>query len=179
MDKSSFGSGVQAAAVCLLLFFHGNDADQRILGSYYGANLFYSVCGDDGGFEQVMKLRMSKCLVRRLAFIQLDVAVAIVILMLVFIPLTVTSSSKLDLARRHHVEAVVLQLIDGEIDVLLAGEQEKYNFGEHRITPAGEAAEDLPKGEFILTLKEKQLSLAWVPVKLAKWGRIERAVNLK
>ena len=126
-----------------------------------------------------MKLRMSKCLVKRLAFIQLDVAVAIVILMLVFIPLTVTSSSKLDLARRHHVEAVVLQLIDGEIDVLLAGEQEKYNFGEHRITPAGEAAGDLPKGEFILTLKEKQLSLAWVPIKLAKWGRIERGVNLK
>tara|TARA_B100000029_G_scaffold500435_1_gene572192 strand:+ start:277 stop:657 length:381 start_codon:yes stop_codon:yes gene_type:complete len=126
-----------------------------------------------------MKLRMSKCLVRRLAFIQLDVAVAIVILMLVFIPLTVTSSSKLDLARRHHVEAVVLQLIDGEIDVLLAGELKKYKAGEQRITPAGEAAEDLPKGEFILTLKEKQLSLAWVPVKLAKWGRIERAVNLK
>jgi|TARA_B100001250_G_C19779176_1_gene781018 hypothetical protein len=126
-----------------------------------------------------MKLEMSKCLVRPLAFVQLDVVVAIAILMLVFIPLTVTSSGKLDLARRHHVEAVVLQLIDGEIDVLLAGEQKKYNFGEHRITPSGEAAEDLPKGEFILTLKEKQLSLAWVPVKLAKWGRIEREVNLK
>ena len=126
-----------------------------------------------------MKLRMSKCLVRRLAFIQLDVAVAIVILMLVFIPLTVTSSSKLDLARRHHVEAVVLHLIDGEIDVLLAGEKEKYNFGEHRINPAGEAAEDLPKGDFILTLKKNQLSLVWIPVKPAKWGRIERKVNLK
>ena len=76
-----------------------------------------------------MKLDMSKCLVRRMAFIQLDVALAIVILMFVFIPLTVTSSSKLDLARRHQVEAVVLQLIDGEIDVLLAGEQQKYNLG--------------------------------------------------
>jgi len=105
--------------------------------------------------------------------------VAIAILMLVFIPLTVTSSSKLDLARRHHVEAVVLQLIDGEIDVILAGEREKYNFGEHRITPAGEAAEDLPKGDFILTLKKNQLSLVWIPVKPAKWGRIERKVNLK
>ncbi len=126
-----------------------------------------------------MKLVKSKFLVSHLAFVQLDVMVAIVILMLVFIPLTVTSSSKLDLARRHHVEAVVLQLIDGEIDVLLAGEHEKYNFGEHRITPAGEAAEDLPKGDFILTLKKKQLSLVWIPVKQAKWGRIDREVNLK
>ena len=126
-----------------------------------------------------MKLVKSKFLVSHLAFVQLDVMVAIVILMLVFIPLTVTSSRKLDLARRHHVEAVVLQLIDGEIDVLLAGEHKKYNFGEHRITPAGEAAEDLPKGDFILTLKKKQLSLVWIPVKQAKWGRIDREVNLK
>ena len=126
-----------------------------------------------------MKLVKSKFLVSHLAFVQLDVMGAIVILMLVFIPLTVTSSRKLDLARRHHVEAVVLQLIDGEIDVLLAGEHKKYNFGEHRITPAGEAAEDLPKGDFILTLKKKQLSLVWIPVKQAKWGRIDREVNLK
>lgn len=126
-----------------------------------------------------MKLKISKCLVRRLAFIQLDVAVAIAILMLVFIPLTVTSSGKLDLARRHHVEAVVLQLIDGEIDVLLAGELKKYKAGEQRITPSGDVVEMLPKGDFVLTVKEKQLELVWVPVKLSKWGRIERAVNLR
>ena len=125
-----------------------------------------------------MKLPSSRS-IRCLAFIQLDIAVAIVILGLIFIPLSVTSSAKLDLARRHHFEAVALNLIDGEIDVLLAGEIKKYKLGKSLITPPGEAVGSLPKGEFILTLNEKTIKLEWVPKKLTKWGRIQREVNLK
>ena len=116
---------------------------------------------------------------RCLAFIQLDIALAIVILGLIFIPLSVTSSAKLDLARRHHFKAVALNLIDGEIDVLLAGEIKKYKPGESLITPPGEAVGSLPKGEFILTLNDKIFKLEWVPEKSTKWGRVQREVNLK
>ena len=113
------------------------------------------------------------------AFLQLDVAVAITILALVFIPLSISSSGDLDLARRHYFEAVALQLIDGEMDVLLAGERRKYTTGEHRITPVGEAVQNLPEGEFVLTVHDQKLTLAWVPTKRAKWGRVERVVELK
>ena len=113
------------------------------------------------------------------AFLQLDVAVAITVLALVFIPLSISSSGDLDLARRHYFEAVALQLIDGEMDVLLAGERRKYILGEHRITPVGEAVQNLPEGEFVLTVHDQKLTLAWVPKKLAKWGRVERVVQLK
>ena len=119
--------------------------------------------------------RVAKCR----AFLQLDVAVAITILALVFIPLSVSSSGNLDLARRHYFEAVALQLIDGEMDVLLAGERRKYTTGEHRITPVGEAVQNLPEGEFVLTVHDQKLTLAWVPTKRAKWGRVERVVELK
>jgi hypothetical protein len=113
------------------------------------------------------------------AFLQLDVAVAITVLALVFIPLSISSSGDLDLARRHYFEAVALQLIDGEMDVLLAGEHRKYTTGEHRITPVGEAVQNLPEGEFVLTVHDQKLTLAWVPTKRAKWGRVERVVELK
>ncbi len=119
--------------------------------------------------------RVAKCR----AFLQLDVAVAITVLALVFIPLSISSSGDLDLARRHYFEAVALQLIDGEMDVLLAGERQKYTTGEHRITPVGEAVQNLPEGEFVLTVQEQKLTLAWMPNKRAKWGRIERVVELK
>ena len=115
----------------------------------------------------------------RLAFIQLDLMLAVSILMLLFIPFGVTSSGKLDLARRQHFEAVALQMIDGELDVLLAGERQKYPLGEHKITPPGAAVKTLPVGEYILVVKENQLSIAWVPEKEAKWGRVEREVTLK
>ena len=68
-----------------------------------------------------MNIRPTTRLTNRLAFLQLDVAVAITVLALVFIPLSVSSSGDLDLARRHYFEAVALQLTDGEMDVLLAG----------------------------------------------------------
>ena len=113
------------------------------------------------------------------AFLQLDVAVAITVLALVFIPLSVSSSGDLDLARRHYFEAVALQLIDGEMDVLLGGERRKYTTSEHRITPIGEAVQNLPEGEFVLTVHDQKLTLAWVPTKRAKWGRVERVVELK
>ena len=113
------------------------------------------------------------------AFLQLDVAVAITVLALVFIPLSISSSGDLDLARRHYFEAVALQLIDGEMDVLLAGERQKYTTGEYRITPVGESVQNLPEGEFVLTVHDQKLTLAWVPTKRAKWGRVERVVELK
>ncbi len=119
--------------------------------------------------------RVAKCR----AFLQLDVAVAITVLALVFIPLSVSSSGDLDLARRQYFEAVALQLIDGEMDVLLAGERQKYTTGEHRITPVGESVQNLPEGEFVLTVHDQKLTLAWVPTKRAKWGRVERVVELK
>jgi hypothetical protein len=126
-----------------------------------------------------MTLTQTIRLARRRAFLQLDVAVAITVLALVFIPLSVSSSGDLDLARRQYFEAVALQLIDGEMDVLLAGERRKYTTGEHRITPVGEAVQNLPEGEFVLTVHDQKLTLAWVPTKRAKWGRVERVVELK
>ena len=126
-----------------------------------------------------MTLTQTIRLARRRAFLQLDMAIALSLLALVFIPLSVSSSGGLDLARRHYFEAVALQLIDGEMDVLLAGERRKYTTGEHRITPVGEAVQNLPEGEFVLTVHDQKLTLAWVPTKRAKWGRVERVVQLK
>jgi len=118
-------------------------------------------------------------LARRRAFLQLDVAIALTVLALVFIPLSVSSSGDLDLARRHYFEAVALQLIDSEMDVLLAGERRKYTTGEHRIKPVGDAVQNLPEGKFVLTVQDEKLTMAWVPTKRAKWGRVERVVQLK
>ena len=126
-----------------------------------------------------MNIRPTTRLAKRLAFLQLDVAIALTVLALVFIPLSVSSSGGLDLARRHYFEAVALQLIDGEMDVLLAGERQKYTTGEHRIKPVGDAVQNLPEGKFVLTVQDEKLTMAWVPTKRAKWGRVERVVQLK
>ncbi len=39
--------------------------------------------------------------------------------------------------------------------------------------------QNLPEGEFVLSVQDEKLTLAWMPKKLAKWGRVERVVQLK
>ena len=43
----------------------------------------------------------------------------------------------------------------------------------------GESVQNLPAGEFVLSVQDEKLTLAWMPKKLAKWGRVERVVQLK
>ena len=50
---------------------------------------------------------------------------------------------------------------------------------EGRLARLGEAVQNLPEGEFVLTVHDQKLTLAWVPTKRAKWGRVERVVELK
>ena len=47
------------------------------------------------------------------------------------------------------------------------------------LSRSGEAVQNLPEGEFVLTVQDQKLTLAWMPTKRAKWGRVERVVELK
>ena len=45
--------------------------------------------------------------------------------------------------------------------------------------PVVEAVQNLAEGEFGLTVHAQKRTLTWVPTERAKWGRVERVVELK
>jgi len=96
-------------------------------------------------------------------FLSADASVAMGILVLVLMPLTLTIFPQQKLARACYEQAVVMEVLDGELEVLRAGAWRAYGAGTHPYWVKAEAVESLPAGEFVLTVGEGWLRLAWKP----------------
>jgi len=65
-------------------------------------------------------------------------------------------------------EMVVTEIVDGEMEVFLAGEWKAYPEGIHDYAVQSKAAQALPAGKFQLTRKGQDLRLEWIPEKMPK-----------
>ena len=59
--------------------------------------------------------------------------------------------------------AVAMEIVDGEMEALAAGEWRAWSEGEHAYPVQAEAAKNLPDGRFVLTRTGKRVRLAWRP----------------
>ena len=65
--------------------------------------------------------------------------------------------------RAHYHRAVALELVDGEMEVLAAGEGERYPDGIHDYRVNADSVTNLPPGRFQLTRAGRHLRLEWIP----------------
>lgn len=78
-----------------------------------------------------------------------------------------------------YYRAVAIEIVDGEMERLVAGEWQAFPEGSTTIAPKAEAARNLPDGKFVFTRRGRRLRLEWVPNDLRKGGRVVREVKLK
>ena len=81
------------------------------------------------------------------------------------------------MARRYYHRAVAMELVDGEFEILQAGEWRAFQPGIHDYAPRGHTATNLPPGRFLLTLQTNHLRLEWQPEK-ERGGPVIREANL-
>jgi hypothetical protein len=93
--------------------------------------------------------------------VELMVAMAIIVLAL--LPVTYTFSQERQLALKYYQQAVALEIVDGEMELLLAGAWRAYRPGKHTYSVRAESAVNLPPGEFVLTMEGNQVRLEWQP----------------
>jgi hypothetical protein len=55
-----------------------------------------------------------------------------------------------------------MEIVDGEIEVLAAGEWRAYHSGTQEYKASAGAATNLPAGKFLLTIRDRQLRLEWL-----------------
>jgi len=67
--------------------------------------------------------------------------------------------------------AVAMSIVDGEMEVLAAGEWRAWDEGQHPYPVRVEAARNLPEGVFTLTRRAKSVQLAWRPARGAPIAR--------
>ena len=92
-----------------------------------------------------------------------ELAVALSILAAALIPLGLSFANDQRACRRYYERAVALEIVDGEMEALVAGEWRAYREGEQPYPVRAAAAQNLPPGRFVLTIQGRRLRLAWQP----------------
>jgi len=116
---------------------------------------------------------------RRRAVLAVDLAVAMGIMVLVMLPLSVAFMNENKLFRACYLKAVALEIVDGEMEVLAAGEWRAFPTGTHPYTVPAAAVVNLPPGDFQLTIAQRRIRLEWIPKARGHGGRVTREVDVK
>jgi hypothetical protein len=107
-----------------------------------------------------------------------DLVVALGILVLAALPIAFAFDQERRLCRMRYQEAVAMEIVDGEMEVLAAGEWRAFPEGQSAYAVKAGAAKNLPPGGFNLTRKEQTLRLEWKPARKGGGRPIVREVRL-
>ena len=120
------------------------------------------------------------CLPRQSAgALSAELAVAMAILAAVMIPLSFAFQQEMKLCRAHYHDAVVMEIVDGEMEILAAGEWRAFKEGSQPYPVRAEATKNLPPGQFVLTVSGKKLRLEWRPARPRDGRKMTREAVVK
>ena len=105
--------------------------------------------------------------------------VAMGILAVVMLPLAFSFNQESKLCRAAYFKAAALEIIDGEMEVLVAGKGWNLPEGSQPYPVHANAATHLPPGRFQLTKAGKHLRLEWASDERQCIGMVVREVTFK
>jgi len=128
-----------------------------------------------------MVIRSAKSIVRRRrrGALITEVVVAMGLLTFAMLPLAFSIVREQKLTRAYFNRAIVMEIIDGEMEALMAGEWRAFMPGAQTYPVRAEAAKVLPPGKFLLTLDSDRVRLEWLPEKSGRGGPVVREGRAK
>ncbi len=114
---------------------------------------------------------------RRMAgSIMIELVFAIGILALAVVPLGFFLVQEQTLCRTYYQRAVAMEIVDGEMEILAAGEWRKFKGGSQNYSVKAESAKNLPPGHFTLRVEGERMQLEWIPTNPGKSGKVSREI---
>lgn len=107
----------------------------------------------------------------------MELAVAMGIVLTAMIPLVVTMVREERQARALYQRAVAMEIVDGELEALVAGGHGEFEEGVSELFPKSRAATNLPPGKFQLRKSGDSLTLEWIPAKRGEGGVARRSAR--
>ena len=95
----------------------------------------------------------------------IELMTALAILVAILLPLGLSFVDEQHVCRVYYWRAVAMETVDGEMEVLAAGEWRDFDEGTTSYTVHAESAKYLPTGKFTLTVHGPRLRLEWRPDK--------------
>jgi hypothetical protein len=109
----------------------------------------------------VIRARNPHCRERQHGGLSIELIVATAILLGALLPLAYSLASEKRFARVAYQHAVAMEIVDGEMEALVAGEWRGFAPGAHEYHVRAVAARNLPPGRFLLTVESGKLRLEW------------------
>jgi type II secretory pathway pseudopilin PulG len=104
----------------------------------------------------------------------IELLVAIALLAGALLPLAYSFSSEKRYARALYQRAIAMEIVDGEIEALAAGQWRAFTNGVQEYPVHAGAATNLPPGRFVLTLQASKVRLEWQPAVKHHGGPVVR-----
>jgi hypothetical protein len=102
---------------------------------------------------------------REQGMLSTDLIIAMAILVVAVMPLAFSFAQEGKLFRQSYQKAAAMELIDGEMEVLVAGEWRNFHEGSSPYELHGSSTRNLPPGRTLLTINGKNIRLEWLPEK--------------
>ena len=112
-------------------------------------------------------------------YLMVELLVAMALLAGALMPLAYSISSEKRLARACYQRAVAMEIVDGELEILAAGEWRAFSLGTHEYNCHAGAATNLPPGRLLLTVQPGKLRLEWRPALKQHGGPVVREVSVR
>ena len=109
--------------------------------------------------------------------LMVDLVVGMGILVLAIMPLAYSVRTENQLFRATYQRALAMEMVDGEMEILAAGEWQSFPEGTNTYAVRGRALANLPPGQFQLARAGKHLRLTWTAEEKHGIGTIVREVT--
>ena len=106
--------------------------------------------------------------------LMIELVVAMAIALTVILPLGYSFIRELRLCHVYYQRAAAMEIVDGEMEVLAAGEWRSFLEGTQPYEVHAKSAVNLPAGRFELTIFGRRLRLEWRPEERRYGGPIVR-----
>ncbi len=117
--------------------------------------------------------------VKQRGIVVAEMVIAMAILVFALLPLGFSINSDARLMRATYQRAVAMEIVDGEMEILAAGQWRNFSEGAHDYTVHAAAAANLPPGQFLLTRTGPHLRLEWASAKKQGIRPVVREVTVK
>jgi Cu/Zn superoxide dismutase len=113
------------------------------------------------------------------AFLMVELLVAMALVVGVLLPFAYSFAAERRIALAYYQRAVAMEIVDGEMEVLVAGEWRTFTPGTHDYHVHAGASTNLPPGRFTLTVQPGKVRLHWQPDRKDHGGPVTREAIVK
>ena len=126
-----------------------------------------------------MVIRIPFTSTRERGTLMTELLVAMALMAGALLPLAYSVSAEKRLARASYQRAVAMEIVDGEMEILVAGECRAFTPGTHDYQVRARSATNLPLGKFALTVRPDRVRLEWRPSVKDHGGGVVREAVVK